>query len=143
MAHWNLFADEVWQERHLIREAGLARLRDLPTPDSYKAQALRELAHRLTLEEVLQEVRQQLAAAIDRFEAAECYLDIHHIGERGDAATRGRGDVRSLRGPPPPPPRPRVGLCPRVSPFAPVALPSSPSCYADASQLCPGPPGSA
>ena len=93
MAHWNLFADEVWQERHLIREAGLARLRDLPTPDSYKAQAVRELAHRLTLEEVLREVRQERAAAIDRFEAAECSLDIHHIGERGDTATRGRGDT--------------------------------------------------
>ena len=78
MPYWNMFADEVHKERHRRRDYGRARWDQLPTPGSYKAQALRELARRLELEKALSEVQEQLAEAIDRFEEAECYLDIHH-----------------------------------------------------------------
>lgn len=78
MTHWNRYDDAVWAERHRLRDYGYPdpQARHLPYADSYKAQALRELAHRLLLEARLAEVQAELARAIDRFEDAKCELDI-------------------------------------------------------------------
>ena len=81
MPHWNMFADEVWAEQRYLRESG----RDpgnLPMRDSYKAQALRELARRRNLEQTYQELQQHYAEAIDRLETAEYDLDILRTGGR-------------------------------------------------------------
>jgi hypothetical protein len=74
VAHWNRYDDAVAHERHMLRDWGLTHRPR--AADSYRAQALRELAHRLELEQALAEVRAALAQAIDRYEAAECEVDI-------------------------------------------------------------------
>lgn len=79
MAHWNPYDEAVLIEKQTLRtttDVLARRRRHVPMADSYRAQALRELAHRLLLEEALAEVQAKLAQAVDRFEAAECALDI-------------------------------------------------------------------
>jgi len=72
MPTWNLFDPAVQEERVRLRAAR----HELSSPVSYKAQALRELAHRLELERRLSEMREQVHAALTRAEAAEGALHV-------------------------------------------------------------------
>ena len=69
MPTWNRFDEAVTSERRALRAT--AQPHELPMADSYKAQALRELALRLETEAQLRDVQAQLAHAITRYEAAE------------------------------------------------------------------------
>lgn len=70
MATWNQFAEEVREERRTVRAYGVAKVNERIRVDSYKAQALRELALRLELQSELDEVKRQLADMVDKLEAA-------------------------------------------------------------------------
>lgn len=62
MPRWNPFSTEVAEERHKIKIYG----RNLPrVGDSYKAQALRELAKNQILEQKIIDLSASLGAAID------------------------------------------------------------------------------
>jgi transposase len=70
MKCWNMFDPEIAEERRLLRDYGGST--GAPRhADSYKAQAKRELARRLNLEQDIQDLQQELHKAIDRYEAAE------------------------------------------------------------------------
>lgn len=70
MATWNQFAEEVREERRTVRAYGVEKVNERVRVDSYKAQALRELALRLELQSELDEVKRQLADMVDKLEAA-------------------------------------------------------------------------
>lgn len=71
MARWNRFSAEVQEERRQVRAYGVDKVQDcLPEPDSYKGQALRQLALRLELEEELKAAREEVARLVDKLESA-------------------------------------------------------------------------
>jgi len=74
MANWNMYSEEVSKARTFVRKMGNrygryagASLRD----DSYKAQALCELARRLEAEVILEEQNRRINKMIDALEAAD------------------------------------------------------------------------
>lgn len=72
MPSWNMFSDEVREERRRVRAYGLSKIMDrVREPDSYKGQALRQLAMRLELEQEVKDLRESINNLIDRLEAAE------------------------------------------------------------------------
>lgn len=77
-AGWNPWSPEVAEERSKLRDyGGPAKARNmLPRPGSFKAQALRELASRLILEDEAQDLRKEIAALIDRVETLEMEAEI-------------------------------------------------------------------
>ncbi len=77
MAH-NPFSPEVGAERSLLSNyGGPAKARNrLPRPESFKAQALRELASRLILEDEAQDLRARIMALTNRVETLEMEADI-------------------------------------------------------------------
>ena len=77
MAHWNMFSAEVLKERRTVRDYGLEKIADrLRHGDSYKSQALRELAMRLEYAEQVKELNREIGRLIDRLEAAELERDL-------------------------------------------------------------------
>ena len=73
MPRWNRFSDEVMKERRTVRAYGLTRIMDaVREPDSYKGQALRQLAMRLELEDKVKELEARISELVDRIELAEC-----------------------------------------------------------------------
>jgi len=63
MKNWNMWSNEVAKERSMLTDYGYPRKghSQLPTiPDTFKAQALRELAKRLVLEDLLQEAKKEI-----------------------------------------------------------------------------------
>ena len=92
MAHWNMFSAEVAKERQTVRAYGLEKIADrLRHSDSYKAQALRELAMRLEYAEQVKELNRENGRLIDRLEAAELERDLakqdHHTTAPQELAT--------------------------------------------------------
>jgi len=81
MPTWNRYDETVFRECALLRAYGVTGREREPhhvprAGDSYKAQALRELAYHCILQETIREQQSQLAKAIDREEAALCAYDI-------------------------------------------------------------------
>lgn len=79
MPTWNMFSAEVNAERTKIRNYGSRKeLENFPgmRTDSYKAQALRELAARLEAEEIIKNLKASEAKLIDRVEDLELRLDL-------------------------------------------------------------------
>ena len=69
---WNRFSEEVAVERQTVRAYGIDKVMDrCREGDSYKAQALRQLAMRLELEEKLKEFQQENGRLVDQIEAME------------------------------------------------------------------------
>ncbi len=66
---WNMWSEDVAQERQTQRE--LSPRYPRPSADSYKAQALRELATRLEQDETIATLRTIVASAVDFMEAIE------------------------------------------------------------------------
>lgn len=72
MATWNMFSADVAQERDTVRAYGLENVMDrCRQGDSYKAQALRQLAMRLELEEQVKTLRREINVLINRVEELE------------------------------------------------------------------------
>lgn len=67
MPKWNMFSDEVKEEKRLITAYGGPSVVEnrFCCYDTYKAQALRELSKRLLLEEELAHLRDRIDAAVD------------------------------------------------------------------------------
>lgn len=66
---WNMWSEDVARERQTQRE--LSSKYPRPSADSYKAQALRELAARLEQEETIKTLRSIVEASVDFMEAIE------------------------------------------------------------------------
>lgn len=62
---WNLYSEEVKEERSVVRAYGLANAERWPRCKSYKSQAKRELAHRLELQCEIDSMQYRLDACID------------------------------------------------------------------------------
>lgn len=72
MTTWNMFSREVSEERSTVRAYGVDNIENrVRHGDSYKAQALRELAKRLELEEKIKELKRQVNDLLDRVEVYE------------------------------------------------------------------------
>jgi hypothetical protein len=75
MASWNIFDIEVQAERQKVRNYGLNQVMDrCREPDTYKGQALRQLAMRLELEELVRSLRYDIGALVDNLERLELEL---------------------------------------------------------------------
>jgi chromosome segregation ATPase len=81
---WNQFSEEVREERRTVRAYGPDKVQDrVREGDSYKAQALRQLAMRLELEEKIGGLQNEIANLIDRQEELE--LEVQNLrSERAD-----------------------------------------------------------
>lgn len=76
---WNMFSPEVSDMRTRISDyGGPAKYRRAPghQTNSFKAQALLELASRLALEDETEQLRRRIASLINRVEELECQADI-------------------------------------------------------------------
>lgn len=74
MSNWNMFSQEVSTARAFVRAHGdrYGRYANAKLPDdSYKAQALAELARRLEAEEKIESLRKHINKLIDALEAAD------------------------------------------------------------------------
>ncbi len=78
MTTWNMFSDDVKEERRKVRAYGVDKIMNYPgmSVGSYKQQAKRELAMRLELEEKVKHLEQEANTMVDRLEDLELKLEI-------------------------------------------------------------------
>ena len=87
MSRWNPQSPEVQQELCNIRDYGNIDVYNsrIPCGDSYKSQALRELASNMHLRDKLREAHSEAGSCVDHIEALEAEIDI--LKSRLDADT--------------------------------------------------------
>lgn len=73
---WNMFSQEVRAERQRCRDYGLNKVNERLPTTSYKAQALRELARNMELQEAVHDLEHTVNKQIDQIEQLETDLDI-------------------------------------------------------------------
>jgi hypothetical protein len=68
-----MFSPEVADQRRKVRAYGIDKIDNYPgmRVNSYKAQALRELAKRLEMEEIIKELKEDQNKLIDKLEKLE------------------------------------------------------------------------
>lgn len=80
MPYWNMFSPEVSKERTTVRNYGLHNVENrVPHQDSYKSQALRELAKRLECQQQLLELTRRFEISDDTVESLETQLSFKPI----------------------------------------------------------------
>lgn len=76
MPKWNRFSDEVAEERRTVRAYKLDKVMDrVKEPDTFKGQALRQLAMRLELEDQLKDRDDTIAGLVNQIEKLEAELE--------------------------------------------------------------------
>lgn len=91
MPKWNMFDPEVAKERQKIRDYGT---KNLPTcQDSYKYQALRQLALNQIYEDQITELKSRLDAAIDILDGVEAAEIVRFSGMSSEQAEKLRRRV--------------------------------------------------
>jgi hypothetical protein len=78
MPTWNMFSDEVAAERQKVRNYGVDKIENFPgmSTHSYKAQALRELAKRLVLQDEVKSLKSENGDLINKLELLEIGSEI-------------------------------------------------------------------